>query len=130
MSFPCYYYYYYVLLFSWMAWQVGPGIEPMPPEVGVWCLNHCITREVPLLSFLIRKTNLAREALPGYLVAFCHITFYFLLESTFLPPTRTTSTHYSLFPCLNSNPFLKHALHTWVLCDSWPWENVCMFLRV
>ena len=24
-----------------------PGIKPMPPEVGVWSLNHWTTREVP-----------------------------------------------------------------------------------
>ena len=24
-----------------------PGIEPMPPELGVWSLNHWTTREVP-----------------------------------------------------------------------------------
>ena len=25
-----------------------PGIEPMPPALEVWILNHWITREVPL----------------------------------------------------------------------------------
>ena len=30
-----------------------PGIEPGPPELGVWSLNHCTTREVSLYLFLI-----------------------------------------------------------------------------
>ena len=28
-------------------WDPQPGIEPMPPAVEAWSLNHWITREVP-----------------------------------------------------------------------------------
>jgi hypothetical protein len=27
-----------------------PGMEPMPPALGVWSLNHWTTREVPILT--------------------------------------------------------------------------------
>ena len=29
-----------------------PGIEPVPPEVEAWCLNHWTSREVPIQSIL------------------------------------------------------------------------------
>ena len=29
-----------------------PGIEPMPPALQVWSLNHCTTREVPRFIIL------------------------------------------------------------------------------
>ena len=28
-----------------------PGIEPVPPAMEAWRLNHWTTREVPLISF-------------------------------------------------------------------------------
>ena len=31
----------------------GPGIEPFVPCVGRWILNHCATREVPILDSFV-----------------------------------------------------------------------------
>ena len=28
-----------------------PGMEPMPPAVEMWSLNHWTTREVPVVNF-------------------------------------------------------------------------------
>ena len=52
-------------IFLVMAWEIfscgmqdlvpRPGIEPGPPALGAWSLNHWITREVP-------KTRVLKES--------------------------------------------------------------------
>ena len=51
-------------------WDLGPwsGIEPGPPAVGAWSLNHCTTREVPWALFSLlhpdesqKKTKIGLE---------------------------------------------------------------------
>ena len=32
-----------------------PGIEPMPPALGAWSLNHWTAREVPVRLFLTEQ---------------------------------------------------------------------------
>ena len=34
-----------------------PGIKPVPPQLGVWCLKHWTTREVPPIVFLRMKKD-------------------------------------------------------------------------
>ena len=37
-----------------------PGIEPVPPALGAWSLNHWAAREVPVCSFIDRGTEALR----------------------------------------------------------------------
>ena len=39
--------------FSYSMWDLvsGPNIEPRPPALGAWSLNHCTIREVPKSNF-------------------------------------------------------------------------------
>ena len=39
-------------LSCWMQLAPWPGIEPRPPALGAWSLNHWTTREVPVFSLL------------------------------------------------------------------------------
>ena len=39
------------------------GMEPMPPAVEAWSLNHWTTREVPVGHFLIDKNLKGRDSL-------------------------------------------------------------------
>ena len=32
---------------AWRILVIQPGIEPVPPAVEVWCLNHWTAKEVP-----------------------------------------------------------------------------------
>ena len=41
-----------------------PGIEPVPPPLGVWSLNHWTTREVPKLCAFLTNFFLKRLTLP------------------------------------------------------------------
>ena len=42
-------------IFSCDVWDLvpWPGIEPRPPALGAWSLNHWITREVPLIALML-----------------------------------------------------------------------------
>ena len=49
----------YLFIYFWLHWVFAaarvwdlvprPGIEPRPPALGAWSLNHWTTREVPVL---------------------------------------------------------------------------------
>ena len=38
------------------------GIEPVPPAVEAWNLNHWTSKEVPLLAFLIHPNEQQKES--------------------------------------------------------------------
>ena len=49
-------------IFSWSIWTLScarwdlvhwPGIEPEPPALEAWSLNHWITREVPVINVCV-----------------------------------------------------------------------------
>ena len=77
----------FIYLFIWLhrvlvaarMWDLvpRPGIEPRPPALEAWSLNHCATREVPIP--LLFKTVLSsmcvcpRDKVSNF--AFCFLSF-------------------------------------------------------
>ena len=59
VSFLCYCSVYFLGFFGSATWHQAQGIEPVPPAVEVWSLNHWMDREVPHI-------NLINEASKGH----------------------------------------------------------------
>ena len=68
----------FIYLFFWLHHAARgilvpqPGIEPMPPELGAWSLNHWTTREVPEMNWISKevvwkliKGNLTKQESEG-----------------------------------------------------------------
>ena len=61
----------------------GPGIEPVPPAVKAWSLNHWTTREVPNSELLLKKKNWELSELRWQPIQLSQITEHQLSLSLF-----------------------------------------------
>ena len=62
LFFLSYILFYIIIIIIWLCCTTcgillpQPGIEPVPPAVEMWSLNHRATKEVPTLPFFIEST--------------------------------------------------------------------------
>ena len=59
---PKFFHFFFLKFFGCAMWHVGitvpqPGIEPMPPAVEAWNLNHWTAREVPKFFYFLIPFN-------------------------------------------------------------------------
>ena len=85
-----FFFFFNIYLFIWLhqvlvaarMWDLVPlpGIEPRPPTLGPWSLNHCATREVPRIlkyTFLLSLSSRAGWfMLYGSLLSKYHLFVY------------------------------------------------------
>ena len=115
----------------WVACRVlvpRPGIEPVPPALGVWSLNHWIAREFPPFPHFMLIPESHSWYLPSSLIFHIHLVpssvgvppHYFWMSSSLLSPSTTPAlvqaTIFSHLCCCNGR--LSNSLHPLLLPPS------------
>ena len=76
-----------------------PWIEPMPPAVGAWSLNHWTTREVPKLDFVVSEAPVSVGCSYFFSCGFIHLPTFLCIFSV-SPRFEGGLSVYPQFLCL------------------------------